>query len=145
MAEITDAPQVVNREGKKLDVVLIEVSNDVNTREIVGTATKLRLRFLVVPVDCGSRVMRDTVRKRGRFSDNHVNGEVCRWAGMRGAEVARCKEQANIGWAGRVVGDQVSGFGGYAVPSGDKVGPGANVRTENVESVTEVGAEGGFT
>jgi hypothetical protein len=59
MAEVTDAPQVVNREGKKMYVVLIEVSNDFNTREIVGTATKLRLRILIVPVDCGSRVRRD--------------------------------------------------------------------------------------
>ena len=132
-------PQVVNREGKKMYVVLIEVSNDFNTREIVGTATKLRLRILIVPVDCGSRVRRDTVRKGGRFGDNNIDGEICRWAGIRGAEVARCKKHANIGRAGRVVGDQVTGFGGYAVPRGDKVGPGANVRAENVESVRHGG------
>jgi hypothetical protein len=122
--------------------VVVEVSDDVNTREIVGAAAELRLRFLVVPVDCGSRVGRDTVRKGGRFGDNDVNSEICRGAGIGGAEVAWREEHADISRAGWVVGDQVSWFGGDAVSGGDKVGPGADVRADDMEGVPDVSTEG---
>ena len=68
---------MVDSEGKELDVVVIEVGDDCNTCEIVAAATKLRLRFLMVPVKSGSRIGRDTGRNGGRCGDDNVDGKIC--------------------------------------------------------------------
>jgi hypothetical protein len=60
-------------------------------------------------------------------------------------EVGGGDEEANISRASGVVEDQVVGFNGDAVAGGNKVGPGVEGRTDDMESVTDVGAEGGFT
>jgi hypothetical protein len=45
---------------------------------------------------------------------------------------------------GRVVGDEIAGFGGDTVTGGNEIGPWAYVSTDNVEGVADVGTKGGF-
>jgi len=86
----------------------------------------------------------DTRGSRGRFGDNNINGQIGGGGGCRAAEVGWKKDQANISGAGRVVRDQVTRFGDNTVAGSDEVGPRANVSTDNVKGVTDVGAERGF-
>ena len=72
VAEESKTAKWVNCEGKYLSVIVIEGCNVCNR-----SATKLRLCFLIVPVlCCGSRGGMDTLRNRGRFGDDNVDGQI---------------------------------------------------------------------
>jgi hypothetical protein len=135
---------MVDGEREELDVTGVEGGNDVNVCGIIAITTKLRLCFLVVPGGSGSRIGLDTRGSRGRFGDNNVDGQIGGGGGCRAAEVGWKKDQANISGAGRVVRDKVTRFGDNTVAGSDEVGPRANISTDNVKGVMDVGTEHGF-
>ena len=57
------------------------------------------------------------------MSDDNIDSKEEGRVGNGMAEVAGKEEEANIGRAGKVVGDEVAGFDGDAVTGGNKVGP----------------------
>jgi hypothetical protein len=144
MAKVTKAAEVVDSEGKKLDVLGVEGRDNVNTSGVIAVSSKFRLCFLIVPVMSGIRISGDTLRSRGRPSDDNINSKEGGGVGNGMAEVAGEEEETNIGRTGKVVGDEVAGFDRDAVTGGNKVGPWGNFGANGVESVADVGAEGGF-
>ena len=52
--------------------------------------------------------------------------------------------EANVSRTGEVVGDEVAGFNGNTMMGGSEVGPRGKMGAEDVEGVTDVGAEDGF-
>ena len=52
--------------------------------------------------------------------------------------------EADVSRVGEVVGDEVAGFDGDTMTGGSEVGPRGKVGAEDVEGVTDVGAEDGF-
>ena len=56
MAKVTKATEVVDSEGKKLNVLGIKGGDDVNASGVIAVASEFRLCFLVVPVMSGIRM-----------------------------------------------------------------------------------------
>ena len=72
VTEKTQTTKGINGKGKYLSACSVECCDICN-----GSATKLRLCFLIVPVlCCGSRGGMDTLRSRGRFGDDNVDGKI---------------------------------------------------------------------
>lgn len=69
-------------------------------------ATKFCLSFLLVPVKIRICMMRDNLRskRRGRASDDDVNGQVGGELGTWVVDVGQEKEEAYIGWLGKGIG-----------------------------------------
>jgi hypothetical protein len=60
-------------------------------------------------------VRRDTLRIRGMWRDNHIDGQVRGGVGNGGMEVGRKEVAADIGKSSNVIGDEIAGFGGNAM------------------------------
>ena len=82
-------------------------------------------------------------QQRGE-GDNDVNSEVGGGADIGFQEVGGEEVKANVSQAGEVVRDEVEGFNGNTVVGGSEVGPRGKVRAEDVEGVTDMGAEDRF-
>jgi hypothetical protein len=100
MAEVTKAAEVVDSEGKKLDVLGVEGRDNVNTSGVIAVSSKFRLCFLIVPVMSGIRISGDTLRSRGRPSDDNINSKEGGGVGNGMAEVAGEEEETDICRAG---------------------------------------------
>jgi hypothetical protein len=125
VAEVANATKVVNGEGKELDALGVKGGDNVKAGHVVATAAKLCLRLLIVPVMSGNRGRRGTWRGWGRFSDKNVDSQVGGRVGRGAVEIGGGEEEANIGGACGIVGDEIAGFNGDAVAGGNKVSPGA--------------------
>jgi hypothetical protein len=144
VGEVSYTAQVVDSKRKELNVGSVEMGDDVHVGQIIATTTKLRLCFLIVSGNSGSRMKRDTLRNGERFGDNNINRKVR--GGMSGGlvEVLGRKKHANISTTSGVVGDEITGFNSDTVLGGNEVGPGANAGADSVKGVAYMGTEGGL-